>query len=308
MITIDRILCPIDFSDCSRRALDHATAIAHWYDATVTLLHVCTDDPPAAYGLRTPVPPTPGPGGADRDALLSAMRTFAEAEVGAQVPLRYEVAEGHTAAEILALSMSWPSDLLVMGTHGRSGFERLLLGSVTEKVLRRAVCPVLTVPRDLADVVPAPPVLFKHILCAVDFSDCSIHALTYAMSLAQEAGARLTVAHVVELSPDLSPGAHETIAGGPRSTQEFVAEAEAARRARLDDLVPEAVRACCTVDVVTTAGKPYRELLHVATARKSDLIVIGIHGRGATDRLFFGSTAQPVVRQAPYPGPTVRKA
>ena len=104
-----------------------------------------------------------------------------------------------------------PSDLLVMGTHGRSGFERLVLGSVTEKVLRKAACPVLSVPRNVGDVVPAPPVLFTRILCAVDFSDCSINALNHAMSLGQEADARLTVLHVIELPPELPPDLHENV-------------------------------------------------------------------------------------------------
>ena len=101
--------------------------------------------------------------------------------------MQFEIGEGNTAAEVVARASAMPSDLIVMGTHGRAGFERVVLGSVTEKVLRRAPCPVLTVPRNVADAVPAPPVLFTRIVCAVDFSDCSIHALNYAMSLAQEA-------------------------------------------------------------------------------------------------------------------------
>ena len=89
------------------------------------------------------------------------------------------------------------ADLLVIGTHGRSGFERLVLGSVTEKVLRKASCPVLTVPKRLPDAVPVGPVLFKRILCPVDFSESSLHALSYAVSMAQEADGQLTVLHVV---------------------------------------------------------------------------------------------------------------
>jgi nucleotide-binding universal stress UspA family protein len=198
------------------------------------------------------------------------------------------------------------ADLLIMGTHGRSGFERLVLGSVTEKVLRRAACPVLTVPRGVPDVVPVPPVLFKRIVCAIDFSSCSMHALNYAMSLAQEADAHLTVVHVIELPPDVPREVHENVLAGPRSLREYIALAEEDRRARLKDAIPDSVRAYCTVDTVLATGKPYREILRIAEEQKADLLVIGIHGRGAIDRLLFGSTAQHLVRQASCPVLTLR--
>jgi nucleotide-binding universal stress UspA family protein len=307
MIKIQRILCPIDFSDYSRRGLDHALAVANCYDSTVTLLHVAPIAPVAAYAPGNPVLPSAILTPEDRDQLLAAMKAFADAEAGSSVPVEVEIAEGNIAFEILATANRIPSDLLVMGTHGRSGFERLVLGSVTEKVLRTATCPVLSVPPGVPDVVPASPVLFKRILCATDFSDCSTHALNYAMSLAQEADARLTVVHVIELPPDVPPDAHETMPGGPRTLREYVAAAEEDRRERLSQAVPESVRAYCTVEDVMTSGKPYREILRVAAERASDLIVIGIHGRGAMDRLFFGSTAQHVVRQATCPVLTLRR-
>jgi len=306
MIEIRRILCPIDFSDFSRHALDHAVAIARWYDSTVTLLHVRPILPVVAHSpaavIPTPVALTPQ----DRDALLASMRRFADAEVGSSVPVEVEIAEGDVDTKILARTQTMGADLLVMGTHGRSGFERLVLGSVTEKVLRKASCPVLSVPRRIADVVPAPPVLFKRIVCAIDFSDCSIHALNYAMSIAQEADARLTVLHVVEVPTGALLDAHETVRGGPHSLKEFVRAAEEERRERLETTIPDAVRAYCKVETLTAVGKPYREILRVAQERDSDLLVIGIHGRGATDLLFFGSTAQHVVRQATCPVLTLR--
>jgi nucleotide-binding universal stress UspA family protein len=307
MIHIQRILCPTDFSDFSRRALDHAVAIAKWYESTITLLHVCTTAPVVVY--------TPGGGGVpsavltpeDREVLLASMKRFAEDEAGASVPVEFGIAEGYTATEIVVKANAMSADLVVLGTHGRSGFERLVLGSVAEKVLRKTVCPVLTVPRGMADVLPVSPVIFKRILCAVDFSDCSMHALDYAMSLAQEADAHLTVIHVLELPPDVPQEVHETVLAGPRSLREYVALAEEDRRARLKDAIPESVRAYCTVDTVLATGKPYREILRVASEDMSDVIVIGIHGRGAADLLFFGSTAQHVVRQASCPVLTLRK-
>src|SRR3970282_524430 len=124
------ILCPIDFSDFSRRAFDHAVAIAKWYESSITLLHVCAIVPVAAYAPGSGVLPSAILTREDRDVLLTSMHRFAEAEAGSSVPVAFEIAEGNAAREILAKANATPSDLIVMGTHGRSGFERLVLGSV----------------------------------------------------------------------------------------------------------------------------------------------------------------------------------
>jgi nucleotide-binding universal stress UspA family protein len=307
MIEIQRILCPIDFSDFSRRALDHAVAIAKWYKSTITMIHVCTVVPVAAYAPGSGVLPSAVLTPEDREALLAAMKRFAQGETGTDVPIELEIVQGSTAGAILAKADAMPADLLVMGTHGRSGFERLVLGSVTERVLRKAACPVLTVPKGVPDVVPFPPMLFKRIVCAIDFSDCSMHALDYAMSLAQEADAHLTVMHVIELPPDVPREVHEDVLAGPGNLREYIARAEEDRRARLKDAIPDSVRAYCAVDTVPATGKPYREILRVAEEQAADLLVIGIHGRGPVDRLLFGSTAQHLVRQASCPVLTLRK-
>ena len=306
MIEIRRILCPIDFSDFSRRALDHAVAIAKWYESTVTLLHVSALVPVAVYPPGSVMLPAAVLTPADRDGLRDAMQRFAQEEAGTTVPIEFEIAEGSTAVEILTKAEALPADLVVMGTHGRSGFERLVLGSVTENVLRKAGCPVLTVPRRVPDAVPTQPVLFKRILCAVDFSDCSMHALKYAMSLAQGADSQLTVMHVIDMPPDIAREVHETSLAAQRYVQEYMSRIEVEARARLNDAIPDAMRAYCTVDTVLATGKPDREILRVVAEQKTDLVVIGIHGRGPVDRFLFGSTAQHLVRQAPCPVLTLR--
>ena len=303
MIEIRRILCPIDFSDFSRRALDHAAAIAKWYDAAVTMFHVCAIVPTAAYAPGSPDLPSMVLTERDRDELLEAMKRFAAVDAGS--PVQFEIGEGNAVAEILAKANAMRADLIVMGTHGRSGFERLVLGSVTEKVLRKAACPVLTVPRQAAGAVSA-QVLFKRILCAVDFSDCSMQALNYAMSLAQEADARLTIVHAVEL-PTAPPDLHDTTLGGPGTLEAYLAAAEGDAHERLTAAVPDTIRAYCAVEAMVARGKPYREILRVAAERDADLIVIGVHGRGAADLMFYGSTTQHVVRQASCPVLTLRK-
>ena len=304
MIEIRRILCPIDFSDHSRRALDQAIAIARWYESTVTVLHVFSPAPVAAVGrpggLRadglTPV---------DRDQLLADTKAFAETESAPGVTIEAVVREGNTATEILEQATSMQADLLVIGTHGRSGFERLLLGSVAEKVLRKASCPVLTVPKRLPDAVPAGPVLYKRILCPVDFSESSLHALKYATSMAQEADGQLTVLHVVAHEFENAADMASMVSDAGITIGSFVKQREEALRRRLQEAVATAPE-FCSVESLITHGKPWREVLRIAAERQSDLIVMGVQGRGAADLLFFGSTTQHVVREASCPVLTLR--
>lgn len=302
MIEIPRILCPIDFSDYSRRALDHAIAIARWYESTVTVLHVSPSAQAAPVG--------PGPvvfepillSAVDRDRLLADTKAFASTESAPGITIDAAVREGSVAAEILEHAETMQANLLVIGTHGRSGFERLLLGSVAERVLRKARCPVMTVPGRLPDAVPAGPVLYKRILCPVDFSDASLHALKYAISLAQEADGTLTILHVVahelENPSDIDFATAMTVG-------EFLKQREEALRRRLREQVAGASE-FCRVDSLVTHGKPWREVLRVADEQHSDLIVMGVQGRGAADLWLFGSTTQHVVREAPCPVLTLR--
>jgi nucleotide-binding universal stress UspA family protein len=307
MIEIRRILCPIDCSDYSRRALDHAIAIARWYESTVTVLQVFSPAPVAAFG--------PGPvvfepivlTAVDRDQLLADTKAFAETESAPGITIEAVVREGNPAAEILEQAASMKTDLLVIGTHGRSGFERLVLGSVAEKVLRKASCPVMTVPRGLPDAVPAGPVIYKRILCPVDFSESSLQALNYAISMAQEADGQLTVLHVVAHEFENATDITSTLSDAGITLGSFVKQREEALRQRLQEVVASAPE-FCSVESLMTHGKPWREVLRIAAERQNDLIVMGVQGRGAADLLFFGSTTQHVVREASCPVLTLRRA
>jgi nucleotide-binding universal stress UspA family protein len=310
MIEIKTILCPIDFSDHARRALDHAAAIARWYDSTITLFHVHMVPPPAAYGLEAPPPVGMVLTQEDRERLTAGMARFAETATASGVPIELAIEQGASVANEILRQASWMrADLLAIGTHGRSGFDRLLLGSVTEKVLRKAECPVLTVPRQVPDAVPGALVVFKRILCPIDFSDSSLHALNYAMSLAQEADARLTVLHVMvyDLAVE-APEMYETVIADRRLTvTDYRTRCEQYAKDGLQAAVPDTVRAYCTVETMLAIGRPHREILRVAAEQEADLIVMGVQGRGAADLMVFGSTTQHVVRQAACPVLTLRK-
>ena len=299
MIEIKRILCPIDFSDFSQRAVDHAIAIARWYDSAITLLYVRPLVPiaPAAPEML----PSVTLSAEDRDELITALARFVPADSG--VSIEGDVVEGHAATEIVERAKALPGDLVILGTHGRSGFERLLLGSVTERVLRKAPCPVLSVPRQADDGAPVGP-LFKRILCPVDLSDCSMRALDYAISMAQEADACLTVLHVLDLQGAMSEQWRDRLT--PPALRKELETLENERRDRLARAIPATVSSFCDVETVIASGTPYREVLRVAGEKHSELIVMGVHGRHAADLLFFGSTTNHVVRQAPCPVLTIR--
>lgn len=302
MIDLPRILCPVDFSEHSRRALDHAVAIARWYGSVITVTHVVAPAPVFAYG---PGPVTFQPAimsPMDRAQLQSSLDAFVQGEASRGVTIETDIREGSAAAEVLALAAELSADLIAIGTHGRSGFERLLLGSVTEKVLRKAGCPVLTVPRDHPGTVPAAPVVFKRILCPIDFSTSAMRALDYALSLAQEADGDLTVLHIL-------PNGYENadvVADDRMTLGDFMRRREADLRRMMAEAVPEEARSYCRVEQVMTHGSPWRQILREAADRSVDLIVMGVQGRGAVDLMFFGSTAQHVVRQATCPVLTIK--
>src|SRR5688500_5366832 len=144
VIEVNRILCPIDFSECSRRALHHAMAVARWYKATVTVLHVFTNVP----NMEVPGVPLEDP---NRELLIRNMQAFAGA-APPEVPVTFVArCAPDVRREIVAQAQTLPADLIVIGSHGRSGVDRLLLGSVTEKVVRQSPCPIMVVPAHAPD-------------------------------------------------------------------------------------------------------------------------------------------------------------
>ena len=289
MLTLRTVLCPTDFSDVSARAETYAAALARHYDASLHLLHV---DPPmpvmAPYG-EIPV-----------DArMFEEQREVAEAELvkagerarAGGLTVETTMKGGHPAREILALADRAQADMLVIGTHGRGGVEHLLLGSVAEKIMRKAACPVLVVPPGAPGDSDA---LFSRILCPIDGSAASAHALTYALSLAQETYGHVTLLYVVEPVP----AAGEF---GALDVEEYRRAGEEHARQVLRDAVPDDVRTWCRLDERVATGKPSERILDAATTERADVIVMGVRGRGAIDLLAFGSTTNEVIRRAGCP-------
>jgi nucleotide-binding universal stress UspA family protein len=237
--------------------------------------------------------------GSGPDQLRQEAATFLEPARTAGLVVSIEVELGLPAKHIVDRALSLPADLIVMGTHGTSGFEQLVLGSVTEKVLRKARCPVLTVPPRTYATSQLP---FRQLLCAVDFSEASSKAVQSALSLAQESGATLTLLHVLEWPWEEPPPPmiQELPIAQGLALAEFRRYLEASARKRLESLVLNTVPTS-RVETRLSNGKAYVRILGVAAEEKSDLIIIGVRGRNPVDMTLFGSTTNQVVRRATCP-------
>ncbi len=299
MIEFPRILCPVDFSDASRAALESALMLARWYDSRVFVPHVVQIAlPPAPFTPNAPTALTP----AQEEETAGHLASFVAGCEPGSVAVTTTVLVGSAVAEILRQAQDLPADLIVLGTHGRSGFEHLLMGSVTERVLRKATCPVCTIRADAHQRPRTPPAPFTRIMCAVDFSPASLNALEHALSLAQESGGRLTLVHVQDWPFDLR--AAETF--GPDASRYQRQLHERATR-ELAAVVPADARTWCEIEEVVAIGRPHEVILQTARDVAANLIVMGAHARAGLDLHVLGSTTDHVVREAACPVLTVRR-
>ena len=287
MLRIEKILCPVDFSEYSAKAFDYARSLAQHYGAALLLQHV-------VQPLTSTYPYYAFPEAINEvfwQLESSAEEKLSELAAGfaeSGFEIKRFVHKGTAPECILAFAESQGTDLIVMGTHGRHGFDHLAMGSVTEKVLRKAHCPVLVVRRPTHDFVNLAdsddPVRLKKILYCTDFSEYADRAFTYALSLAMEYNAELTLLHVLEDPPvdDLQ----EAIANATR---------------RLDELTPSEAGDWCKVHTTVRIGKPYQQVLQVELENETDLVVMGVRGRNAVDLALFGSTAHRVIQLGSSP-------
>jgi nucleotide-binding universal stress UspA family protein len=213
------------------------------------------------------------------------------------------VATGIPSEEVITAARAEDSDLLVVGTRGKTGLAHVLLGSTAERVIRGAPCPVLTVRMEPADTEQeegalSRPVTLERILVPVDFSDCSLDALEYAAVVAQQAKVSLLLLHVVE---PVSYGLDFTL--GHSRTREQVRETWTKR---LEELAASLRVRQVPVESQLRGGLPADSILDSARTLPCDLIVMGTHGRRGISHAFSGSVAEAVLRKALCPVLTVR--
>jgi nucleotide-binding universal stress UspA family protein len=214
-------------------------------------------------------------------------------------PVRAAAVEAVVVDEIVKWAAELPADLIVIGTHGRSGFDRLFLGSVTERVLAKAPCPVLTIPPRSPNVAPATP-LFRNILCPIDFSPSSLSALKYAESLSREPGTKLTMLHVVERAP-----AFQLVTSSATGASDDPRVVLKESRERLHRVNPQAKGRADMVNELISVGHAGDEILSAAGTGNIDVIVMGAHA-GHAGLLGFGSTTARVIRRATCPVLTLK--
>jgi len=288
MLQIERILCPVDFSEFSARAYDYAHSLAQHYHAKLYLQHVVDFTLPsfAYYADASYI--------ADlfervrNDGRLQ-LEEFAKRPTGYGPPPECVLHEGGPAKSILSFAEDQKVNLIVMGSHGLNGVDRVALGSVAEKVLRKASCSVLVVRKPEHDFVSPgieqDPIRLRRLLFCTDFSEYSRRALEHAISIAAEYDAELTVLYVLE---DM-----------PASTDiESVTKPLLAWLER--PIAPDA-RERCTIKPLVHIGKPYLEIIQQAAEMQTDAVIMGVRGRNALDLAVFGSTAHRVIQLGPCP-------
>jgi nucleotide-binding universal stress UspA family protein len=205
---------------------------------------------------------------------------------------------GEVRSELRGIVEDKEIDLVVMGTHGRNYLERLVLGSVTERMLRQLPVPVMTVSHlDPAKEMPAPGIVpIRRILYATDLSEGSEPGLQFAIRFARGLDARLTVVHVLENLEHMFVGAD--MAAYMPSYEGNVREMT---REKLNRVVALHSDGSVPITTVLENGIPYQAINRVAAEINADLIVMNLHGKGRLERALLGSTAERVIRTATIP-------
>jgi nucleotide-binding universal stress UspA family protein len=294
-LKIKLILCPIDFSEFSVSAYQHALSVAEHYQAKLVAQHIVelwrhpAADFVASAGLYEEYSQ------ALRESGKKQLQEFVENHTHDEIQPELVVQIGVAADSILSFAQLQKADVIVMGTHGRRGFDRLMLGSVTDRVMRAAPCPVLAASKPPHGSVAAGKERghvhhLSRILFCADFSENSERALKYAISATAEYDAELTLLHVLEESPS------------PAKTKEAIA----AVAERLDKLIPPEGRDTLKIKTAVRIGKTYAQIIQLALEAQSDLVTMGVRGRGALDVAVFGSTTYRVMQLGSFPVLAVR--
>ncbi|HVO60483.1 MAG TPA: universal stress protein [Terriglobales bacterium] len=285
-LAIDNILFATDFSSTSTGALAFGLAVARWYGSKILAVHAVMPEPHYSVPLE-PIP-------LDLEPLYQqAKKKMAECETTrafGDVPHEAIIQHGQPWEVVARVTRQQRIDLLVLGTHGRTGIRKLVLGSQAEIIFRQATCPVVTVGPHV-HTAPTESWNPKTVVFATDFSEASLHAFPFALSLAEETQATLILAHFMALVP-----------------VDRRDEAEADAYERLRKLIPLDAEQWFRPEFVVRVDFPAAGILNIAEEQKADLVVMGVRKRtlpGAAAHLPW-ATASEVVSRAPCPVLTVR--
>jgi nucleotide-binding universal stress UspA family protein len=288
-----RIMVAIDGSDTASRGLQEAIKLAKEQQAKLAIIHVI--DLVIVYGAGQ----FPGAYvGATRElaheTLERARKSAIAAGLDPEIQSPEIVTSGYHVAETIAqAARDWKADLLVVGTHGRRGVSRWLLGSVAERIVRVAPCPLLLI----RDHTPSGGVTYQRIMVAVDGSDTAQRGLQEAINFAKDQKAQLAIVHVIDIV--VVDGAEEFSEKYIDSMRDYARETiEQARKTVQAAGIEAQVQ---SPEIVTTAYHVADTIAKAVQDWKADLLVVGTHGRRGVNRLLLGSVAERVVRVAPCP-------
>lgn len=272
MLPIHTILYPTDFSKCAEQAFPLACSLARDLGARIVALYV--------------VPP---PIGQDRLLMRDKPEEYYESPRNAlhslrapdeNVRIEHKIADGDAATEILRCADDIGAGLIVIGTHGRSGVSRLLLGSVAEHVIRHGNCPVLAIKNGMVDGGEGP------ILLPTDLSPASETALGIAFSLARDYRSRLIVLHVADSSP---------------CAADFEAAIKKSDAYQRELGTSQSRLAPVAQTFLATVGDAASEIQRIAASEQCRLVVMGTHGRSGLARILMGSVVERTLREATCP-------
>ena len=292
-VQFKNILCATDFSDFSNHTINYGVALAKEFEAKLFVSHVIDLSSVAIYG-EFQLDPVGQQNRImeDADAQLK--------ELTGDQPILWEplITVGKPADEISRAVAEKDIDLVITATRGRSGLKRIILGSVTERLMRTLTCPLLVVNSPEHKLISAADreVKIEKILVGCDFSPDSGQALSHALSLAQEFEAELHLAHVIE--PPTQPSLNNEKTPVSREIQQDYRDLLIQK---LREMVPAEARYWCTPQTSLLEGQPYNEIVTYAESKDMDMIVLGVRGHGLVKTLLLGSTTDRVVRKAPCP-------
>jgi len=299
MRTPEHILIPHDFSTCSRQALAYAMDLAAHTGAELHILHV------EVIHSDSMLPEDSSKTKAQilHEHLKKELQQCAAEDhlyVSDLNSIRYIVLRNvSAAAAITQYCEEYGIDLVVMGTHGRKGLSRNLLGSVAEEVVRMSPTTVLTI-REKEDIGPLTDHL-NRIMVPVDFSDYSRDALYYAKEIAALFGASLDLVHVIE--ERLHPAFYNT---GVFSVYDIEPGIETKLLDELKSFYKSVDGPDREASYTVLYGNPSKEILHRLATEDTDMLILSTHGLTGVKRMLLGSVAEKLVREAPCPVITLK--
>jgi nucleotide-binding universal stress UspA family protein len=278
----DTILVPTDRSDAATKAVEGGIALAERFDAS---LHVISVAEYNSYPIQIQSELSSDLG-QQAEATLSEVRSQS-AQTGVDLTTQVIESDKSVHEGIIDYSTDHDVDLIVMGTHGRTGLNRLILGSTAERTLRASPIPVLTVHEE-TEISPE----FESLLVPTDGSQTATEAATHAIQIAAMTEGSLHVIHVIDL----------IALSGEYGSGRILEQLSEAGQQAIDDVVDRATAADVqSVEAAVLSGAPSQAIVDYATDCDVDLIVMGTHGRSGLDRFLIGSVTEKIVRLADVP-------